>query len=176
VHIDAALMHEDNEEWAQAVTAWDQALVVDPNLVDAVQGRERSESRRKLDEFLQNTLANPLRLAEPAINAQTRQVVADAERLIADAPRLQGQLNQINAFLERAQVPVNVQLQSDGATTVTVYRVAELGMFTNHTLSLMPGEYVAVGVRPGYRDVRQEFVVGLDGQVPVITVACSEAI
>jgi hypothetical protein len=61
-------------------------------------------------------------------------------------------------------------------TNVTVYRVAELGMFTSHTLNLTPGQYVAVGVRPGYRDVRQEFVVGLDGQVPVIMVACSEAI
>jgi hypothetical protein len=49
-------------------------------------------------------------------------------------------------------------------------------MFTSQTLNLMPGQYVAVGVRPGYRDVRQEFVVGLDGQVPVVTVACSEAI
>jgi hypothetical protein len=102
--------------------------------------------------------------------------VADAARMIQAGPRLQGQLDQINGFLDRAQVPVDVQLQSDGLTTVTVYRVAELGMFTAQTLSLMPGEYVAVGVRPGFRDVRQEFIVGLDGQAPVITVACSEAI
>lgn len=176
VHVDAALQHEDREEWAQAVAAWDQALAVDPNLVDATQGRQRSESRRLLDEFLENTIASPLRLAESAIYAQTQQVVADAERLIVPGPRLRGQLEQVKAFLERAQVPVDVQLQSDGMTNVTVYRIAELGMFTNQTLSLMPGEYVAVGVRPGYRDVRQEFVVGLDGKVPVITVACSEAI
>lgn len=176
VHIDAALAHEDNEAWAQAVAAWDQALAVDPNLVDAIQGRQRSESRRVLDEFLQNTVNNPLRLAEPAIHTQTRQVLAEAERLSAPGPRLRGQIEQIKGFLERAQVPVNVQLQSDGMTAVTVYRVAELGMFTSHTLSLMPGEYVAVGVRPGYRDVRQEFVVGLDGNAPVITVACNEAI
>jgi len=176
VHIDAALVHEDNEEWAQAVTEWDQALAVDANLVDAVQGRARSESRRVLDDFLQNTLANPLRLAEPEIYAQTRQVLADAARLLQPGPRLQGQLQQIGGFLERALVPVDVQLQSDGMTAVTVYRVAELGMFTTHTLSLAPGAYVAVGVRPGYRDVRQEFVVGLDGKAPVVTVACNEAI
>jgi hypothetical protein len=176
VHIDAALMHEDNEAWAQAVAEWDQALAVDANLVDAIQGRERSESRRVLDEFLQNTLANPLRLAEPEIFAQTRRVVDDATRLLQGGPRLQGQLQQVGAFLERALVPVEVQLQSDGMTAVTVYRVAELGIFTTHTLSLPPGEYVAVGVRPGYRDVRQEFVVGLDGRAPVVTVACNEAI
>lgn len=177
VHIDTALMHEGNEEWAQAVAAWDQALAVDPNLVDAVQGRQRSESRRLLDEFLEATIANPLRVAEPEIHAQTEQVIADAERVIPNpGPRLAGQLASVKGFLERALIPVDVELRSDGMTNVTVYRVAELGTFTSHTLNLMPGQYVAVGVRPGYRDVREEFVVGLDGQVPVITVACSEAI
>lgn len=176
VHIDAALMHEDNEAWALAVAAWDEALAVDPNLVDAVQGRERSDSRRKLDEFLQLTLNNPLRVAETEIHAQTTQVVADAERMLDAGPRLQGQLDQVKGFLERALVPLTVRLHSDGLTTVTVYRVAELGMFTAYGLDLLPGEYVAVGVRPGYRDVRQEFVVGLDGQAPDVTVACTEVI
>lgn len=177
VHIDTALMHEDNEQWAQAVAAWDQALTVDPNLVDAIQGRQRAESRRLLDEYLVTTIANPLRVAEPEIYAQTQKVIADAERVLPNpGPRLSSQFAQVKGFLERALVPVDVQLRSDGMTNVTVYRVAELGMFTNHTLNLMPGQYVAVGVRPGYRDVREEFVVGLDGQVPVITVACSEAI
>lgn len=177
VHIDTALMHEDNEEWAQAVAAWDQALAVDPNLVDAIEGRQRSESRRLLDDFLQNTIANPLRVAEPEIYAQTQKVIADAERVLPNpGPRLSSQFERVKGFLARALIPVDVQLQSDGMTNVTVYRVAELGMFTSHTLTLTPGQYVAVGVRPGYRDVRQEFIVGIDGQVPVITVACSEAI
>ena len=176
VHIDAALAHEDNEEWAQAVAAWDLALAVDANLVDAVQGRARSERRRQLDEVLEYTIANPLRLAETEVHAQTTQVVSDAARIADAGPRLRGQLERIEGFLERAQVPVDVILQSDGVTAVTVYRVAELGMFTSYTLELPPGEYVAVGVRPGYRDVREEFVVGLDGQAPVVTVACNEAI
>lgn len=176
VHIDAALMHENNEAWANAVTAWDQALAIDPNLVDALEGRARSDSRQRLDEFLEATLANPLRVAEPEVHAQTQKLVSDAARMLQPGPRLQQQLSRINGFLERALVPVDVQLQSDGMTTVTVYRVAELGMFTQHTLSLAPGAYVAVGVRPGYRDVRQEFVVGLDGQAPIVTVACNEAI
>ncbi len=176
VHIDAAVQHEDNEEWAQAMVAWDEALAIDPNLVDAVQGRERSDSRRKLDDFLLNTIANPLRVAEAEINTQTRQVLANAARLLDPGPRLQGQITQISGFLERALVPVSVQLQSDGLTTVTVYRVGDLGLFTSHTLSLLPGQYTAVGVRAGYRDVRQEFVVGLDGLAPVVAVACSEAI
>jgi len=35
---------------------------------------------------------------------------------------------------------------------------------------------VAVGIREGFRDVREEFIVGFDGKSPVITVQCVEEI
>ena len=57
-----------------------------------------------------------------------------------------------------------------------MYQVGELGQFTNQTLDLTPGTYVAVGIRAGYRDVREEFTVGFDGQSPVITVKCMEEV
>jgi tetratricopeptide (TPR) repeat protein len=174
VHVEQAQQHESDENWAEAIVAWDQALAVDPNLVSAQEGRRLSDSRNKLDIYLKSIIADPLRLADQAVQAQARQVLSDAASL--SGPNLQGQLQQVRGFLERINVPANVQLQSDGMTSVTVYRVGELGMFTNHTLSLAPGAYTAVGVRPGYRDVRQEFVVAIDGQTPVVTVACTEAI
>ncbi|ALO47573.1 hypothetical protein PS2015_2946 [Pseudohongiella spirulinae] len=63
---------------------------------------------------------------------------------------------------------------SDNATQVTIYRVGELGAFSQTTLMLTPGRYVAVGTRPGYRDVREEFVVGIDDQPEAVVVQCSE--
>ena len=176
VHVDAALRHEADENWQQALTEWDLALAVDPNLVDAQAGRKRSNSRNNLDVFLTTTINDPLRLAEENIYNQTAQVLADAERLLEPGPKLRSQMDQVQGFLERVRIPVNVVLQSDGMTSVTLLRTGELGMFTNHALNLTPGSYVAVGVRPGYRDVRQEFVVTIDGQAPVVNVACNEAI
>jgi tetratricopeptide (TPR) repeat protein len=176
VHVDAALKHEADEDWQLALNEWDQALMVDPNLVDAQEGRKRSNSRNNLDVFLTTTIGDPLRLAEENIYNQTVQVVADAERLLQPGPKLRSQLDQVKGFLENVRIPVNVVLQSDGMTTVTLLRMGELGMFTNQALSLTPGSYVAVGIRPGYRDVREEFVVTIDGQAPVVKVACNEAI
>jgi tetratricopeptide (TPR) repeat protein len=174
VHVEQAQQHETDENWANAIAAWDQALTVDPNLVSAQDGRRRSDSRNNLDIYLNSIIADPLRLADQAVQAQARQVLENAA--VLSGAKLQGQVQQVRGFLERINVPASVQLQSDGMTAVTVYRVGELGMFTNHTLSLVPGAYTAVGVRPGYRDVRQEFVVAIDGQAPVVTVACNEAI
>jgi tetratricopeptide (TPR) repeat protein len=177
VHVDAALKHEADENWQQAVNEWDLALAVDPNLVDAQEGQKRSNSRNNLDKFLTATISDPLRLAEENVYNQTAQVLADADRVISQpGPKLRNQLDQVRGFMERVRIPVNVVLQSDGMTSVTLLRMGELGMFTSHALDLTPGSYVAVGVRMGYRDVRQEFVVTIDGQAPVVNVACNEAI
>ena len=103
-------------------------------------------------------------------------MLRDATTLLTPGPKLQNQLQQVQAFLARAKVPADVTIQSDGQTTVTLYGVGELGLLTTKTVSLPPGSYVAVGVRAGYRDVRQEFVVGLDGQGVQITVSCDDTI
>jgi len=50
------------------------------------------------------------------------------------------------------------------------------GLFPSQSVKLTPGTYPAVGIRNGYRDVRQEFSVSIDGQAPVVTVTCKEAI
>jgi tetratricopeptide (TPR) repeat protein len=175
-HVQAAQESEAAENWTEALATWDKALAVDPNLVSAQQGRQRAQSRNNLDEFLSGLIKDPLRLADSAVQAQASQVLVDAGRVANPGPRLQGQLQQVRAFVQQVTVPADVQLQSDGVTQVTLLRVGALGTFTNHTLSLTPGTYTAVGQRPGYRDVRQEFTVTIDGKAPAITVACNETI
>ena len=176
VQVEAAERFEAEENWAEALAAWDRALEVDPNLVSVQQGQRRSQSRNNLDVFLRGIVDDPLRLATPDIHAQATQVLADARQLPDAGPKLREQLQTVQTYLQQALVPATVQLQSDGVTSVTLLRVGELGAFTNRTLDLTPGTYTAMGVRPGYRDVRQEFQVSIDGRAPMVTVACSEAI
>jgi tetratricopeptide (TPR) repeat protein len=176
VHINAAQAAEANEAWSTALAEWTTALGIDPNLVTAKEGQQRTQSRTNLDQFLNDTLANPFRLGDQAAYAQTEKVLRDATSLLTPGPKLQQQVQQVQDLLTRIKIPVNVSLQSDGLTAVTVYGVGELGLLTTQTLNLVPGSYVAVGVRKGYRDVRQEFVVGLDGKALQLTVICNESI
>ena len=175
-HMEAASKLEAGEHWPEAIAEWNQALAVDANLVKAQQGVKRSQNREQLDQFLSATISAPLRLAEDSVYKQTAQVLTDAGKLANPGPRLQDQLGKVRELMTRVRVPVPVQLQSDGKTKVTLLRGSELGVFTSQSLSLTPGTYTAVGVRNGYRDVRQEFVVSIDGQAPVVTVTCNEPI
>ncbi len=79
-------------------------------------------------------------------------------------------------MIARAETPIEVVLESDELTEVTVYRVGELGRFRRRALELLPGTYVVVGRRSGYRDVRLELVVDGGGAEPALTVRCEEKI
>jgi len=180
-----ALSLETAEQWQQAVLAYDAILALDSNLVFAQEGRDYSARRVQLDELLELNLNNPLRLSETAALEEASSVLQIATDLARDlqqdeqmslGPRLQGQIDRTRQLLADMQVPVQVTLVSNNATDVTIFQVGRLGSFTETTLQLRPGRYVAVGTRPGYRDVREEFIVGFGQQLNSLTISCNEQV
>jgi hypothetical protein len=103
-------------------------------------------------------------------------LLLDVTRMENIGPRLADQRDELSRLLKRAATPLPVRLVSDGLTDVSIYKVGKLGSFDSHELSLRPGTYVAIGVRPGYRDVRQEFRVAPEIDMQPIVVRCEEPI
>lgn len=176
--------HEANERWQQAVEAYQQALDLDANLVFAQDGKDYSQRRLQLDQLMQANLDDPLRLSDQTVYQEAQNVLAVATDLAADlradgehpGNRLLAQIEELGVVLDKVIIPRDITLMSDGATYVTLYRVAELGTFEQTTVSLTPGRYVAVGTRSGYRDVREEFVVGLDDAPAAVSIRCHDQI
>lgn len=164
------------EQWAAAVREYDEALAIDANLVFAIEGKDYAMKRAQLDTLLQSALDQPERLSDTAVYEQVVQVYYTGRNLNVEGNRLERQLDELEVLLNKAQVPVEVQLVSDNQTIVTLYQVGELGKFNQQVLSLKPGKYVAVGTRPGYRDVREEFEVGFGNRSAPVTVACTDEI
>lgn len=91
-------------------------------------------------------------------------------------PRLEDQKQELSRLLKRAATPLKVQLVSDNATDVAIFKVGKFGRFSIHELELRPGTYVAVGSRLGYRDVRLEFKVAPEIETKPIVIRCEEQI
>ena len=180
-----ALSLEADEQWQQAMAAYDTVLALDPNLVFAQEGRDYSERRLQLDTLLETNLSNPLRLADDAALQEAQEVYRIASDLARDlqqeessepGPRLRSQIERTGELLQQMQIPVRLTVRSDNVTNVTIYQVGQLGTFSETTVELKPGRYVAVGTRPGYRDVREEFVVGFGQSLNSLTIACNEQV
>jgi len=173
----SAARAEQAEKWQDAVAEYEKALAIDANLARAQEGRDYARIRARLDERLEQAISQPARLSNKAVFEETRLLYQQASNIISSpGPRLARQLETLGKLLDYAATPVAVTLQSDNMTEVAILRVGKLGRFDSKSLSLRPGEYVAVGSRPGYRDVRVEFTVKPEHAGRIITVRAEEEI
>jgi hypothetical protein len=164
------------ESWAEAIPVFEEALAIDGSLRFAREGLALARPRAALTSELAAILDEPGRLVDDAILAEARQSLAQAEAVADPGPKLAARIAEVREVLTVASRPVTVTLRSDGETSVTVYKVARLGQFSEQQLSLRPGRYTAVGMRRGFRDVRSEFTVTPSGLAEPVFIACTEAI
>ena len=171
-----ALDQESKEQWSEALSTYEKILEIDKNLVFAQEGQRKATELVQLHAQLDEYIAEPNSLAAPSTMQKATMTVVGITRMPEVGANLGAKRDELSRLLKRAATPLQVQLVSDNVTNVSVYKVGKLGSFETHELSLRPGKYVAVGSRPGYRDVRLEFLVGPEQESRPIDIRCEEAI
>ena len=167
---------EQSEHWDAAAMTYEEILKVDSNLSFAIDGLAKSRRMSELHKQLDDYIKDPDRLAVPSVMQRATTLVVDITRMPEIGPRLAGQRDELSRLLKRAATPITIELVSDNLTSVSIYKVGVLGNFANTRLELRPGTYVAVGVRPGFRDVRLEFRVAPEIDMQPVIVRCEEPI
>jgi tetratricopeptide (TPR) repeat protein len=167
---------EQKERWQDAVNAYQKAQKIDGNVLFASAGLKRSRSRARLDKQFRTAIDEPARLSDVAVAEATAQLLKQAQQITPRGPVLKTQIDRLQVLLQQANKQVSVALRSDMETEVIVYKVARLGRFQLHELTLRPGTYTAVGTRNGYRDVRHSFTIRHDSAPAPVTIACTEPI
>ena len=171
-----AMAEEQGEEWSTASTTYEGILELDDNLEFAQEGLNRSRRMETLHSTLETLIGSPDSLSRPSTMQSATKLLLDITRMENIGPRLSDQRDELSRLLKRAATPLTVRLISDSVTDVSIYKIGKLGSFDTHELSLRPGTYVAIGVRPGYRDVRLEFRVAPEEDMQPIVVRCEEQI
>ncbi len=172
----SAMAGQFAENWRKAAESYRAMLDIDSNIVAAQQGLAEAQQRVRLDDNLENTIANAQGLNRDDAWQRGKRLLEDAGGVASPGPRLRGQIDRLEQALRVAATPAPVQLRSDGLTEVTIYHVGRLGSFDNRVLQLRPGAYTAVGTRDGYRDVRREFVVAPEGLSDPLVLVCTDPI
>lgn len=168
--------YEQQERWQEAVTAYEQAQKIDPTVLFAAEGLQRSRGRAQLDSQFHAAIDKPERLSDEQVARAAATLLQQARAIDPRGPVLAGQIARLDKLLLQANTPIPVTLYSDMQTEVIVYKVARLGRFQQQQIELRPGTYTAVGQREGYRDVRRQFTVSHDREVTPVTIRCTEPI
>ena len=171
-----AQQQEQAEAWSDATETYERILELDSTLAFAQDGIARTRQMEALHETLEGYIEEPDSLSRPSTMQAATGLLLDITRMENIGPRLADRRDELSRLLKRAATPLTVTFLSDNQTDVSIYKVGKLGSFDEHELSLRPGTYVAVGVRPGYRDVRLEFRVAPEIDMEPIVVRCEEPI
>ena len=170
------LQLKSEERWEDAVAHYEQILELDGNLEFAKTGLSDARGMVGLHRQLDDYIAEPDSLSAPSTMQRATNLVLTVTRMSDAGPRLNGQKDELSRLLKRAATPLEVEFVSDNLTEVSVFRVGRLGRFSSQQLKLRPGNYVAVGNRAGYRDVRIEFRVAPELEMQPVVVRCEEPI
>ena len=167
---------ETAEEWGAAMEKYQAALKLNADLGAARQGLERSRGRADAHARLDHILGKPKRLYDSKTLKEATAFLAAIKKVAAPGPKLARKIAELEMAATRAATPVRVPLRSDNKTRVLLYKVGELGLFSEKELLLRPGDYVAVGRRDGYRDARVEFFVAPDAIMAPVSIVSEEEI
>ncbi|HVF17432.1 MAG TPA: protein kinase, partial [Steroidobacteraceae bacterium] len=174
--LDTARDNEAKEQWADALKLYRDVLALDSTVAAANEGVARVQPRSALNEQLEQYLTQPERLFSSPVRTAARETLQRASGLQNPGPVLTQQVTKLREWLARADVPVQVAIQSDNLTQVTIFRIGQLGSFEQRSLELAPGEYTVLGTRPGYRDVRRQIMVTPGTALPPVVVRCEDKI
>ncbi|MDA0823803.1 MAG: hypothetical protein O3C28_15495 [Proteobacteria bacterium] len=165
---------EAREDWSESAKRYRSALNLDPELSGARASAINADNRFALDQQLSAMIARPDRLADDNVRKGALAVLISAQSISSPGPKLSRQITQLSRAIETARTPIPVTLVSDGLTEVTLYKVGTLGRFAEQSVSVIPGRYVVVGKRVGFRDVRVEFDVSPGHEDTTIIVRCEQ--
>jgi tetratricopeptide (TPR) repeat protein len=171
-----AIALENNEEWQAAIAKYEEIAEIDTDLQFMREGLARARQRAAVHERLATFISDPDSLSAPATMQAATQLLLQVTTMNPTGPRLEDQKDELSRLLKRAATPLTVQLVSDNATEVSIYRIGKLGTFATQELNLPPGAYVATGSRTGFRDVRLEFRVDPEVDPEPIVIVCEERI
>jgi eukaryotic-like serine/threonine-protein kinase len=174
--LDTARDNESKEQWSEALKAYREVLALDSTVAAANEGVARVQPRSALNEQLEQYLTQPERLFSSPVRTAARETLQRANGIQNPGPVLTQQLTKLREWLARADVPVQVAIQSDNVTQVTIFRIGQLGSFEQRSLELAPGEYTVLGTRPGYRDVRRQIMVTPGTALAPVVVRCEDKI
>ena len=168
--------HRDGEQWQKTLEAYERILRLDSNLLFATAGQEEAARRVELDTSMRDAIDRPQRLQDEGQQAAAAGLLAYARQIQPRGPRLKSQIETLETLLKTSRTPVAVTLESDNQTQVTIYHVGRLAPFLTKTIILKPGTYTVVGSRSGYRDVRKQITISMDGSEHRYDIRCEEAI
>lgn len=164
----------ESEQWESAINFFDNALALNSNLTEAIDGKNFAISRQIFDQKINFYIANPSEMLDEQALLEVAEILEESssynfsnDSLMPDNIRL------LDEIYEVMITPVELMVISDNRTYISILRTSDLGMLDTRSIMLKPGNYIITGSREGFRDVRIDLQVR-PNSINSVEVICSE--
>jgi tetratricopeptide (TPR) repeat protein len=163
------------DDWSIARDAFATALAIDPANAEAVAGQRDAERVLYGLDKLTPYLNDPLRLGTPRVAARARELREEIAPHRDLSPSLNRALVRLEDYLEQSEEYVEVTLESDGLTELSVRRMGRIGRIDGRgSIRLKPGRYELEGRREGFVTKLVPVQVDFGATRVVVRVVCDE--
>ena len=159
-------------QWEEAELAYDQVLAIDPNIQDAIRGKNQASNHERLERLLSKITSEPFKLSSEKLFLEAKVILADSQKLSFKTEKLSQLIRNASELIVLYAQPVNLTLLSDEATEVIISNVGRLGKFSKKVITVRPGRYTIRGSQTGCKDIYRTVDV-LPDLEPII-VSCQE--
>lgn len=167
---------EQHEEWRLAYDSFQKILAIDPHIRSALEGKERSALRVRLQTQMQYYIDHADELLTGGGRDNALLTLHEVQATADGGEKWRGLVAAFEERVTLARTPVAVVLESDALTRVDIFRVGRFEPFATKSLTLLPGTYTVLGHRGGYKDVRKALVVPPGEEEVRLAVRCAEPI
>lgn len=134
---------------------------------------QRSKTLVSAEQLVDRLLFEPKRLSRPSVQSEVRRLGSLTEN-VDPGKRVGEKLSRLRELSHRWTTPVVLNLNSDGATTVILRPGRSMGQFRTQKIQLMPGEYVLIGRRDGFREVRRSLLLNPSSDPTTVEIKATE--
>lgn len=139
------------DDWALALDAYGKAARIAPLGPPDTDGIAQARLIVELGARIDGHLQSPDRLTAAGVAKDASDNLARAQKLLPYSASLRTRAHQLAGLVDLYSRLVPVKVLSDGKTNISVRRVGIVGVTTEKTIELKPGDYILEGTRAGYR-------------------------
>lgn len=167
-------MRQDN--WPQAVVAFQNAVKLDPTNVEALKGLAGAQAVLAALLTARVHLENADRLSATNVREEVLAFIATQSELAPNSPSLSASLAALTQKLDAYEREQPVRIESDGRTFIRVRGVGQIGLTEGRFVNLKPGRYTFEGRCEGYKTKLVPFDLEPGDAAATVTVVCDERI
>ena len=167
-------IRQDN--WQQAKANFAKVIRDMPENETAIEGLKRANEILGLQLSLSQYINNPYRLAHSNVLSEAKKTLTQAQHVSSYSFGIKKQTEQLRKLIATFNRLISVTIMSDNKTYVLVRGIGKVGVISQKTIQLKPGNYTFEGTRNGFKSKLLQVLIPHDQNNYSVRIICDEPI